>query len=83
MQELTKFPIAKPEFLLIIAKIEVTSSGRAVPNAITVAPMISSLSPKITEILLELSTTKSPPNFSRTLPKITKNIDWIWKIYNK
>ncbi len=49
-----------------------TSSGRAVPNAITVAPMISSLSPKITEILLELSTTKSPPNFSRTLPKITK-----------
>ena len=74
-QEPTKLPIAKSVSFLIMATIEVTSSGEAVPMAIMVEPITASERPKSSAILTAESTTKSLPYFNSTIPKTKKKTD--------
>ena len=48
--EPTIFPTTKSKSFFMTALTEVTSSGREVPNAITVAPIRKSLTPKLPAI---------------------------------
>ena len=67
------FPSAMLWFPFIIATIEVTSSGREVPNATIVSPITFVGTFKIEEISIEDSTTKSPPYFKEKPPSIINN----------
>ncbi len=57
------FPIAIEEDLFFIAIIDVTNSGKDVPIAIIVSPIIFSLTLIFLANSMLLSTTKSPPIF--------------------
>ena len=70
IQEPIKFPTANPPSFFITAITDVIISGRAVPIATIVNPIILSLIPKIVANMLDCSTTKSPPNFSNIIPII-------------
>ena len=65
--EPTKFPMAKSVSLLIVATIEVTSSGEAVPIATIVEPIIAS---------------ERPHNFRNINSRIYYKIASIFKKYN-
>ena len=74
-QEPTKFPTAKSVSFLITAIIDVTSSGIAVPIATIVKPITLSDILKLSAISVALSTTKSPPYLSSTIPIIINRIE--------
>ena len=75
------FPSAKSVFPFLAETIEVISSGRLVPMAIIVQPIILLLTLKIFAKLFELSTTNSPPYFKEIIPKNTKNTLFIIEIF--
>ena len=61
MLEPTTLPMARSFSPFLDATMEVTSSGRDVPNATTVRPISVSDRPKLAAISEALSTTKLPP----------------------
>ena len=64
----TIFPIAISAFPFNAADTEVTSSGREVPKATIVSPMILSLKPSVLAMALAASTLTSLPQTMRTRP---------------
>ena len=72
-QEPTKLPTAISVSLRIAAKIDVTSSGRAVPIATTVKPITLSDILKYKAMFVAESTTKSPPYFNKNTPTTINN----------
>ena len=68
------FPKAKSVFPFFAETIEVISSGRLVPIAIIVHPIILSLMLNNLASPFELSTTNSPPYFKATIPIIIPKI---------
>ena len=68
MLEPTTLPIASPLSPFFAATIDVTSSGREVPIATIVSATSRWLMPKLTAILLALSTTNCPPNITAAKP---------------
>ena len=67
-------PSNKSDSSLFADIIPVIISGNAVPTATMVIPINLSDKPKLSAIKIELSTTKSDPNFSPNIPKIKKII---------
>ena len=61
MLEPTTLPMARSFSPFLDATMDVTSSGRDVPNATTVRPISVSDRPKLAAISEALSTTKLPP----------------------
>ena len=68
------FPIAISVFFLRAATTEVASSGRDVPMATMVNPIIVSLRPKLLAIILALSTLHFPPKNNAANPIKTYRI---------
>ncbi len=71
--EPTILPIAISAFPRLAAVTEVTNSGRDVPNATMVNPIIRSLTPKYFAIPLAPSTAKLEPRTTITIPMTVKN----------
>ena len=67
-------PSNKSDSSLFADIIPVIISGNAVPTATMVIPINLSDKPKLSAIKIELSTTKSDPNFSPNIPKTKKII---------
>ena len=80
--EPTIFPIAISLSPLIAAVKLVTSSGRLVPIATIVNPIIFSLIFNAVATNLAFSTTKSPPIFNPAIPNIISIFYCIFNIYN-
>ena len=72
----TMLPIAMSALPFLAAVTDVNSSGREVPRATIVRPIKVSLHPIAFAIVDAPETTKSPPNFSATTPKITATISF-------
>ncbi len=68
-------PIAIPACFLRAATMLVTSSGNDVATAITVTPIIASLSPIKRDISIAPSTIHLPPKYSPPIPKMINIID--------
>ena len=68
------FPSNKSDSFFLAAIIPVIISGKAVPIATIVIPINRSDKPSASAIKIELSTTKSEPNFNPSIPKIKKMI---------
>ena len=81
-----KFRILEPEILpnnksvsfFLAAIIPVIISGKAVPTATTVIPINRSDKPSFWAMRIELSTTKSEPNFNPNIPKIKYYIFYLF-----
>jgi len=68
MLDPTTFPTARSTSFLVAAMIEVTSSGREVPIAITVAEIKNSLMFSCIAIVTAPSTTHLPPKYRASRP---------------
>ena len=66
--EPTTFPIAISLFFLVAATMDVTNSGKEVPAAIIVKPIIFSLTPKFVASRIPLFTTNWPPTIRPAKP---------------
>ena len=66
--EPTTLPSAISYFLLKMQLIDVASSGRLVPHAITVRPTITSDTPKYSAILVAEDTSISAPTIKLVIP---------------